>query len=150
MPVATSSRRRRRQPTEDIEDAAPSQTRGEELDEEEEQVPPRRTNGAKKGKERAEPTEDAEAEEIDDPLANFVNHPVDKAHARNIAGLAEDWAQAKKAYHQSSYSLVRDIASSVAEFTEGEKGEKVSSLLDIVTSEVISNALFRTLQKSIR
>lgn len=76
---------------------------------------------------RLEPAEDAGNPEIDDPLANFVDQPVDKQQATRISGLAQDWSQARKAYHQSSYALVRDIAASVAEFTDGEKGEKVGS-----------------------
>lgn len=129
MPVTTTSRRQRRQPTEDIEDASLSQARADEVeDEDEDEAPPRRVRGAKREKMRLGPAEDADNLEVDDPLANFVDQPVDKQQATRISGLAQDWSQARKAYHQSSYALVRDIAASVAEFTDGEKGEKVRVL----------------------
>lgn len=48
MPATTTSRRQRRQPTEDIEDAPLSQARADEVEDEDE-APPRRARGAKKG-----------------------------------------------------------------------------------------------------
>lgn len=126
MPISTTYQRRRRQATDDIEDAAPSQTR-EDVDDEEEVLPPRPAKGSKRHKkpQAEQHVYDAAEEEEDDPLASFVDQPVDRQQASRISGLAQDWEQARKNFHQPSYALVRDIAGSLAEFTEGDKAEKV-------------------------
>lgn len=137
MPAATSSRRMRRQDTDDIEDANATQARDEELDDDvEAPSQPRRTKDAKKeGKARQEVEEDDAREDsddgsdLDDPLADFTDQPVDKQQAMRIMGLSHDWGQIRQGIHVSSYDLVRDIASSLAEFQEGEKAEKVSSYM---------------------
>ncbi|KIP08108.1 hypothetical protein PHLGIDRAFT_127242 [Phlebiopsis gigantea 11061_1 CR5-6] len=128
MRIATSSRRIRRQPTEDIEEAVSSQAHAdEEVEEEQEEAPPRPAKGAKKEKKRTLPTEEveeADPQEEDDPLADFVDQPVDRQQSTRIAGLAKDWAQARTGIHVPAYLPVKDIASYVAEFADGEKGEK--------------------------
>ena len=104
----------------------------EEVEEEEEDAQPQPAKGAKKTRQGAVPEEEAEeAEEAeedgdDDPLANFVDQPVDKQQASRISGLAQDWAQAKKNIHLPSYGPAKEIATSLAEFADGEKGDKVS------------------------
>ena len=134
MPVATSSRRLRRQDTDDIEDATATQTRDEELDDVEAASQPRKSKSSKKEKKKARTQDDdndAEGDDDDDqdfedPLADFTDQPVDKQQAGRILGLSSDWAQLRQGPHVASYALVRDIASSLAEFQDGEKAEKVS------------------------
>lgn len=137
MPVATSSRRLRRQDTDDIEDATATQTRDGELDDDVEapSQPHRRAKKDKKAPEEDNAREGSDdGMELDDPLADFTDQPVDKQQAGRIMGLSQDWAQIRQGPHASSYTLVRDIATSLAEFQEGEKAEKVSPymLLSIV------------------
>ena len=130
MPVASSSRRLHKQPTEDIEDAMSTQPRDEDVDVDDEEVPSQRasrSNGAKKGKQQAmQVVEDAVEVDEDDPLANFTDQPVDKQQAGRIMGISQDWEQMRKGVHSSSYALVRDIAASIAEFMDGEKGDQAS------------------------
>lgn len=116
---------------EDIEDPDLSQARADHVDEEEAPAP-RRSKGAKKEKKPpVEPEEDPDAdaeEEEDDPLAGFTDQPLDRQQAARITGLAQDWEQIRTGIHRPSYAMTRDIASSIAEFTEGEKQEKVRLL----------------------
>ncbi|GJE98304.1 E3 SUMO-protein ligase NSE2 domain-containing protein [Phanerochaete sordida] len=142
MPVATSSRRLRRQDTDDIEDAVATQGRDEELDEVEAATQPRQAKGAKKEKKpRREPEEDDDVEDDDDqdddPLANFTDQPVDKQQALRVQGLAQDWAQIRTGIHSSSYALVQDIGTAIAEFMEGEKVEAKLAEVDRTMRKLI-------------
>lgn len=137
MPVANSSlskKRHTRAPSSDIEeDSGPSQRKQQtqeedvEMDEEEEQ--PRRSKKAKKEKKRG-PKDDSDAEMDDEeeeelPLPDTRDHPLDKSQAPKIRAMASDWAMTREKVHNASYGFLREVAASVAEFTDGEKGEKV-------------------------
>ncbi|EKM49518.1 uncharacterized protein PHACADRAFT_265043 [Phanerochaete carnosa HHB-10118-sp] len=143
MPVATSSRRLRRQDTDDIEDATATQVRDEEVDDVEAASQPRRTKGAKRDKKARQELEDEgdeggndNGQHVDNPLADFADQPIDKQQAGRISGLSQDWAQIR-GLHNSSYSLVQDIGSALAEFTEGEKAEKNLAEIDKMMRSLI-------------
>ena len=135
MPAASSSRlkkRHARAPSSDIEeDPGPSQRKHQtqedvEMDEEEE---PRQSKKSKKDKKRAAKDDsDAEVEEEEEediPVPEVSDQPLDKNQAMKIRQMATDWAHTREQVHSYSYGFLREVAASVAEFTEGEKGEKV-------------------------
>ncbi|KAH9950583.1 zinc-finger of the MIZ type in Nse subunit-domain-containing protein [Amylocystis lapponica] len=134
MPAAGPSRRktaaRRRDPSEDrIEEDEPTQGRGQdevddddEDDDDDDDGPNARPaeNGVKKEK---------KAPVVEDPLKDFGDQPLDRALGAKIAGIASDWSLMRNITHGPSYAIVRDVAVSLAEFTDGEKGQK--ALLDV-------------------
>ena len=139
MPVASSSRitrRHRRAPSSDIEEDGPSQARATgmnareeddvEMDDEEE-VRPRRS---KKGKKKRTQQDDSDAEGVEEehedlPAPKIDNQPVSKAQAKKLQGFIEDWVSMRDSVHKPGYRFVREVAASVAEVAEGEKGDKV-------------------------
>ncbi|KAI0927246.1 hypothetical protein AcV5_007833 [Taiwanofungus camphoratus] len=149
MPVASTSRRtksnRRRDPSSDaIEEDSPSQQeRSEEVDEgdqdadEDEQEPQARRISRSLKKERKQKAVHETEEEVDNPLENFGDQPLEKGQAVKLAGIASDWAMMRKQIHGHAYTLVRDVASSFAEFMEGEKGEKALVDTDTIMRELI-------------
>lgn len=141
MPAATSSRRvqkgLRRDPSDVIEEDGPSQrrlTQREDIEEEDDPVLVRRIP---KGKKKAVPARVEEEEEDDndeqaeveddgdDPLAALGEPPLDTTQAGKIHGMAEDWRHVRQGNHVMWYTLVKDVGGALAEFAEGEKGEKV-------------------------
>ncbi|CAA7261357.1 unnamed protein product [Cyclocybe aegerita] len=132
MPVATSSRRKptlRRQNSEEIEDARPTQAPASDEDQ------PRRNGRVKKekqgkGKQRAE-TDDEETarpaaaaaddddEDDDDRIdvANFPNQPFGKLEAVKLKGISEDWDNMRNLIGQH-WEIYRDVASAMAETGE--------------------------------
>lgn len=142
MPAATSSRRLRRQDTDDIEDASATQARDEELDDVEAATQPQRVRDAKKEKKpRKQPqgvVDVANDEDLlDDPLANFTDQPVDRQQAGRLTGLAQDWAQIRQSIHTPAYAAAQDIASALAEFTDGEKAEKNLGEVDKMMRQLV-------------
>lgn len=101
------------------------------MDEEEEQ-PRRSKKGVKKEKKRRQQDSDGEdvveEEEEDVPIPELGDQPLDRNQATRVHGMSSDWAILRDKVHLVGYGLTREIAASVAEFTEGEKGEKVSGL----------------------
>ncbi|OBZ71434.1 E3 SUMO-protein ligase nse2 [Grifola frondosa] len=134
MPVSTSSRRTRtlrREPSDAIEEDGPSQLQRQEEedveDDEEDEDQPRRSSKAMKKERKRGGGRASQAEAVgDDPLKSFGDQPLDKNHAPKIAGMAKDWGTIKDELHKPWYGLIKDIAASHAEFTEGEQGEQVS------------------------
>ncbi len=97
-------------------------------DEGEEQ--PRRSKKSKKEKKKKAHQEDSDGEAIEEdeeqlPIPEIEDQPVDKGQASKVRGIASDWANMRDKLHVPTYNFVREVAASVAEFTEGEKGEKV-------------------------
>ena len=134
MPVASSSRsskRHRRAPSSDIEEDGPSQARPRqeeedvEMDEEEQQ--PRRHKKDKKKKRANQDDSDAEVhvDDEDIPVPEIKDQPLDRVLGQKVHGLAGDWALLRDRVHSQSYNFIREVGAAVAEFTEGEKGEKV-------------------------
>lgn len=137
MPVASSSRSSRRQkraPSSDIEEDRPSQAlqAQEDVEMDEDEVPRRSKKSQKKEKKRNQQDSDGEdvpeeAEE-DAPIPELGDQPLDKNQAPKVHGMSADWALLRDKVHSTGYGFIREVAASVAEFTEGEKGEKVSGI----------------------
>jgi hypothetical protein len=142
MPVASSSRqsRRRRAPSSDhIEEDFPTQRNGDDVDiggVSEEEQPARRTVKKEKkpkiARNKAEPLQagpsnvdgDEDYDRID--LENFHDQPLDKKEGAKLHGIAQDWEMIRKQIHQSSFSLVKDVAISLADVMEAGQAEEVS------------------------
>lgn len=125
MPVAGPSRlRRNRAPSSDrIEEDPSAQMENEEVDDEAQEQPRRSTKAAKKDTKPDRAKLDEVSEDI---LEDFGNQPLDRQQHQKLNGMAEDWSMMRRQIHVNSYSLIRDVAASLAEFTHGEKGEKVA------------------------
>ncbi|KAL1950256.1 hypothetical protein VTO73DRAFT_5380 [Trametes versicolor] len=148
MPAASSSRLSRRQqraPSSDIEEDGPSQApvpqEDVDMDEEQEEQPRRSKKGVKKEKKRKQQDSDGEEvveeEEEDVPIPELGDHPLDKNQAPRIHGMSTDWGILRDKVHQVGYGFTREIAASVAEFTEGEKGEKALGQIDTLMRELL-------------
>ncbi|KAI0754969.1 hypothetical protein C8Q80DRAFT_1142113 [Daedaleopsis nitida] len=159
MPAASSSRpsrNRRRAPSSDIEDDGPSlaQPRRQEEDvemEDEEEQPRRSRKGKKEKKKRAQQDDSdadvAEEEEEDIPIPEIPNQPLDKNQAQKMRGFASDWASVRDKGHVLSYNFIKEIAASVAEFTEGEKSEKAMASIDRTMRELLDTEQELTLHE---
>ena len=129
MPPASSSRsRRRRQPSEDIEDDSATQARANDVDEDVPQTA--RAKGKKRSQVQPEeqPAGEAEAEDEGPPpdiVKDFKDQPLTRAEFRTLGGVAEDWGMIRRQVHTSYFGLMNEIGASVAEFVDGDKGEKV-------------------------
>ncbi|TBU43587.1 hypothetical protein BD309DRAFT_864000 [Dichomitus squalens] len=108
------------------------------MDEEEE---PRKAKKSKKDKKRAAKDDsDAEGEEEveeDLPVPEINDQPLDKNQAMKIRQMASDWGYTRDKVHNASYGFLREVAASVAEFTEGEKGEKALKQIDALMRELL-------------
>ncbi|KAI0335903.1 hypothetical protein GY45DRAFT_1267375 [Cubamyces sp. BRFM 1775] len=147
MPVAGSSRapkRHRRAPSSDIEEDGPSQApqqqQQEDVEMDDEEQPRRSKKSSKKEKKRAE--QDSDAEDVDEveediPLPEVKDYPVDKNQATKLRGMAQDWAMLREKVHLPGYNFIREVAASVAEFTEGEKGEKAMTQIDTLMRDLL-------------
>ncbi|KAH9936319.1 uncharacterized protein B0H18DRAFT_973327 [Fomitopsis serialis] len=148
MPVAGPSRRRRRDPSSDgIEEAAPTQRTDDVVNDDEEAPPRRGMKAVKAEKQKAkekqkaaqqEAAGDGDEDDADvDPLANFGDQPLDKAQAQKIHGYSQDWDMIRKTRHVQFYGLVKDVATTFAEFAEGDKGEKMMTQMDKLMRELM-------------
>lgn len=128
MPAASSSRnRRRRAPSSDaIEEDRPSQNHGDEdLDDEAEAPVAKPSRSAKK---RTQPEPQANEDDDDtfpDILADFQDQPLGRTEVRGVGGVSEDWGMVRRQVHAMFFNLMNDVGANLAEFAEGEKGEKV-------------------------
>ncbi|RPD62427.1 hypothetical protein L226DRAFT_611006 [Lentinus tigrinus ALCF2SS1-7] len=146
MPVASSSRtgkRHRRAPSSDIEEDGPSQARPRreeedvEMDEEEQQ--PRRSKKDKKKKKAHQDDSDAE-DNVDDediPVPDIKDQPLDRVLGQKVHGLSGDWGVLREKAHAQSYTFIREVGAAVAEFTEGEKGEKALATVDSLMRDLL-------------
>lgn len=134
MPAASSTRiRRGRQnrelSTDAIEEGGSSRNATQDEVMEDDEAPRRKT----KGKGRAERDQtiaiDEENEE-EDPLEDISDQPLGKGQLQRLLGLGADWDMIRTRIHHTSFGLVKDVASSLSEFADGEQGEKVSSLCE--------------------
>ncbi|KAI1789617.1 zinc-finger of the MIZ type in Nse subunit-domain-containing protein [Ganoderma leucocontextum] len=109
------------------------------MDEEEEL--PRKSKKTKKEKKRvAKDDSDAEMDDEEEeelPLPDTRDHPLDKSQAVKIRQMAGDWAMTREKVHSASYGFLREVAASVAEFTEGDKGEKALKQIDALMRELL-------------
>ncbi|GBE84954.1 predicted protein [Sparassis crispa] len=149
MPVAGSSRRtnnaRRRDLSDGIEEEDSRRPEREDVDDGEDSdddQPRRRAKAVKKEKKpnihvEDDKEEDDGEEQFEDPLKNFSDQPLGKAQAVKLVGMASDWSMTRQAVRGGTINLITDVASSVAEFGEGEKSQKVLSDLDTTMRELI-------------
>lgn len=107
------------------------QTQGEDIEEEDER--PQRKRKPEGGNPSAGggdddddgiPTGDVPDDGVD-PLAGFGDQPLDKTQSGKIDGLASDWTIVI-GNHRKWYRLLNDVGATLAEFVEGEEGDKVS------------------------
>ncbi|KAI0354964.1 hypothetical protein OH77DRAFT_375203 [Trametes cingulata] len=149
MPVASSSRikRQRRAPSSDIEEDGPSQApqpqEDVDMDDEQEQQPRRSKKGVKKEKKKRAAEKDSDGEDIveeeeeDIPIPELGDHPLDKEQAAKLHGFATDWSIMRTKVHMPGYGFICEVAASIAEFTEGEKGEKALTQVDTLMREML-------------
>ncbi|CDO71464.1 hypothetical protein BN946_scf184909.g58 [Trametes cinnabarina] len=149
MPVASSSRsskRQRRAVSSDIEEDGPSQApqqeQQEDVEMDEEERPRRSKKSGKKEKKRAA-QQDSDGEDMEEPVEEDIpipelgDQPLDKNQAAKLRGMSSDWAMLRDKVHLPGYNFIREVASSVAEFTEGEKGEKALTQIDTLMRELL-------------
>ncbi|KAF9242585.1 hypothetical protein BU15DRAFT_86778 [Melanogaster broomeanus] len=152
MPVPSSSRQRRgrRAPSSDhIEEDDPSQRNGDDVDDgmgsEEEQQPVRKTaRKEKKPKIARNNTEGPQGgssnhDEDDDiiDIQNFHDQPLDRKEAAKLHGIAQDWEMIRKQIHQNSFSLVKDVAISLADVMEAGQAEEALDEVDTIMKELL-------------
>ncbi|KAI0670785.1 hypothetical protein C8Q78DRAFT_1031904 [Trametes maxima] len=143
MPVASSSRRNRRAPSSEIEEDGPSQARQPqedvEMDDEGEHQTRRSKKSSKKkrGKEQDSDGEDVAVDQEDIPVPELKDYPLDKNQMTRLHGVSSDWALMRDKVHLHGYGFIREVASSVAEFTEGEKGEKALTEIDLLMRDLL-------------
>lgn len=152
MPISVKSRRRpRREPSaEEIEEDKSTQNRirqqdsviidqtddhnngnGDTDDEGDQQ--PRRRGPARNGQSKGAGTSSSVAENVngtaepgdDDPLKDFKDAPLDRTSAEKLKGLASDWSMTRNHIHVHAFGALDDVATSIAEFEDGEKGKEV-------------------------
>lgn len=144
MPVASSSKRKstrlRREPSSDgIEEAKSSQRAGYnddvEAGEDDDEQPRRKVKREKKAQKQTRresdhedgpvgTTDDDEDDRID--IKNFHDQPLDKKEGGKLAGIAQDWEMIRKQIHQGSFTLVKDVANSLADVLEGDHADQAS------------------------
>ncbi|KAF9220964.1 hypothetical protein BS17DRAFT_786274 [Gyrodon lividus] len=153
MPVASSShqRRRRRAPSSDhIEEDDPTQRNGDDVDDsqgnEEQQQPVRKTvKKEKKLKSARNNTEipqggssNVDGDEDDRiDIQNFHDQPLDKKDGPKLHGIAQDWEMIRKQIHQSSFTLVKDVAISLADVMEVGQAEEALDEVDSIMKELL-------------
>ena len=137
MPAPTYSRRKgaRRENSEEIEEARPTQTNGHNDDVSDEDQPRRsRVKKEKKGKQRAveleqdegEGDEEEEDEEDRIDVANFPDQPLRNVDAAKLKGIADDWDNMRRQINQRC-DIYKDVAAAMAEAEEKDvKDSKVS------------------------
>ncbi|KZT12066.1 uncharacterized protein LAESUDRAFT_720043 [Laetiporus sulphureus 93-53] len=146
MPVASSSRRIRREHSDVIEEDNPTQRTVEDVedgeeDEEQEgdevQKPRRSKKSVRKESKRKVSREQPEDEE--EELEDFGDQPLDKSNGAKLAGFASDWNMMRRQNHTPYYTLVRDVATVIAEFAGSDGAEQ-----DMVEMDEIMRSLIDT------
>ncbi|KAG1742395.1 uncharacterized protein EDB91DRAFT_310539 [Suillus paluster] len=155
MPVASSSRRKstrsRREPSEDrIEEDNPSQQTGNNDDveggDDEEEQPRRRVKQEKKTQKKtrrdSESDNDPPRVVVDDEddridIENFYDQPLDKKESGKLSGIAQDWEMIRKQIHQGSFSLAKEVATSLADVLEGDHANEALSEVDEIMKKLI-------------
>ena len=124
--TGTSRRRLRREPSDAIEDIVPSQAVDSSDDDEIEAPLPTRPPKFSKGKKGGKAVAAEEAEVDAEMLDKLGDQPIDKASASKLSGLSEDWKRMRETIHANSYSLIQDVAATMAEFDEDDNSKGVS------------------------
>ncbi|KAG2155841.1 uncharacterized protein EDB93DRAFT_1128476 [Suillus bovinus] len=154
MPASSSRRkstRSRREPSSDrIEEEYPSQHAGNNDDveggDDEEEQPRRKVKQENKAKKRArrdsESDNDPPAVVDDDEdnridVENFHDQPLDKKEGAKLSGIAQDWEMIRKQIHQGSFSLAKEVATSLADVLEGDDANQALSEVDDIMKKLI-------------
>ena len=124
--TGTSRRRLRREPSDAIEEIEPSQAVDSSDDDEIEAPPLTRPPKFSKGKKGGKAVAAEEAEVDAEMLDKLGDQPIDKASASKLSGLSEDWKRMRETIHANSYSLIQDVAATMAEFDEDDNSKGVS------------------------
>ena len=111
----------------------PTQRTDDVVDDDDEQprrgaraVKAEKTKAKRKVQKSGHVDEDDDAEV--DLLAELGDQPLDKAQAQKVHGYSQDWDMIRKTRHVHFYGIVKDVATTFAEFAEGDKAEKVGQL----------------------
>ena len=151
MPSRRTARRRARSSSEEIEDQPNTQeTRTDDVEGSEGEDtatarPTKKANGKGKSKTKqgtngagpslVENGDDDEAalraanDRID--VQNFKDQPLSKEDAKKIQGLVVDWETIVKKIEDNPFTLVREVAASMAESTMGDDRDTVSSFRNL-------------------
>lgn len=123
MPVATSSRRRRRAPSSDIEEDRPNNVAEAPVDSDDDApVAPK----SRKTKKRTQSDQQVDNDgELPDIISNFQDQPLTRMDLQKLGGVADDWNMIRKQVHTQHFSLMNEIGANVAEFADSEKSQKV-------------------------
>ncbi|KAI0345761.1 hypothetical protein BDW22DRAFT_1325047 [Trametopsis cervina] len=130
--VARRKHNSRRQPSSDgIEEADPTQA----IDEDDDIEAPPLTSAPelKKSKKVIRPSASSSKATMDldnDMLNELGDPPIDRGSAGKLSGMSEDWSRMRETIHGNSYALIRDVAATVAEFTEHEGGAETLNELE--------------------
>ncbi|KAG6336055.1 hypothetical protein ID866_3028 [Astraeus odoratus] len=147
MPAASSSRKRasraRREPSDDrIEEGDPTQRNNDDVvngDGSEDEQPARRM---KKGRGQAVQRDPDPVDQSDDEngiidLENFCDQPLDRKESTKLHGIAQDWEMIRKQIHQSSFSLVKNIAMSLADVMEVDQSTQALDEVDAIMRDLL-------------
>ncbi|KAL4073236.1 hypothetical protein V8B97DRAFT_203425 [Scleroderma yunnanense] len=151
MPAASSSRRRaaraRKEPSDDhIEEGEPTQCNNDDIvvdgDGDEEKQPRRAKKEKSDRKGKAVRTEADLLEESDDnsgriDIENFRDQPLDRKEGAKLHGIAQDWELIRKQIHHSSFSLVKDVAMSLADVMEVCQSAQALDEVDAIMRELL-------------
>jgi hypothetical protein len=67
-------------------------------------------------------------------IENFHNQPLDKKEGGKLSGIAQDWEMIRKQIHQGSFSLAKEVATSLADVLEGDNANQASYLSPFTTN----------------
>ncbi|KAI6122486.1 hypothetical protein EDD16DRAFT_1691819 [Pisolithus croceorrhizus] len=148
MPAASRQRasRARREPSDDhIEAGDLTQRNDDVLDSEEsDDEQPCRTakkeRTDKKGKavhRDAVPPLESDDDDGRIDVENFRDQPLDKKEGAKLHGIAQDWELIRKQIHQGSFSLVKDVAISLADVMEIDQSVKALHGVDTIMRELL-------------
>ncbi|KAF9781616.1 zinc-finger of the MIZ type in Nse subunit-domain-containing protein [Thelephora terrestris] len=162
MPVASSSRRTRRQPSEDIsEDPVSQRTKAEDVDMDsgDDTARQRGSRKEKRGKVKKKPADneamidvelDAAGDAADEPFDRnaFLNRPLSQKQQAKLHSLASDAEVPVRAYKQDVMEIVKRLAGNVAEFTTNYQ-DKTLKDLDLMMRGLMDVEQYHYLQRDV-
>ncbi|KAI6147499.1 hypothetical protein BKA82DRAFT_139549 [Pisolithus tinctorius] len=70
-------------------------------------------------------------------VENFRDQPLDKKEGAKLHGIAQDWELIRKQIHQGSFSLVKDVAISLADVMEVDQSVEALNGVDVIMKELL-------------
>ncbi|KAI6044813.1 hypothetical protein EDC04DRAFT_264366 [Pisolithus marmoratus] len=70
-------------------------------------------------------------------VENFCDQPLDKKEGAKLHGIAQDWELIRKQIHQGSFSLVKDVALSLADVMEVDQSVQALDGVDAIMRELL-------------